>query len=118
VVSHPPLLVCAPYTFVYGQTAAGPWQRTVLVGVIMALDRNCRGSRSLIERANAVFSRTQVKSGIYVNVSAWRCRQLRMKGVWRDDCSQGPRMLSWSETIVRARACDRNAINHDAPEGS
>jgi uncharacterized repeat protein (TIGR01451 family) len=103
VVLHPPLRVCAAYTFVYRQRAAGPWQRTVRVGVIMALDGNCRGSRILIERANAVFSRTQVKSGIYVNVSSWRCRQLRMKGAWLDDCWQGPRMLSWSETIVRAR---------------
>ncbi len=107
VVSRPSLRVCAPYTFVYGQRAADRWQRMVRVGDIVALDRNCHGSRILIGRANAVFSRTQVKSGVYVNVSSWRCRQLRVKGAWLDDCSQGPRALSWSETVVRARVGDR-----------
>jgi uncharacterized repeat protein (TIGR01451 family) len=102
VVSRPPLRVCVPYTFVYGQRAAGRWQRTVRVGDIVALDASCHGSRILIERANAVFSRMQVKSGIYVNVSSWRCRQLRVKGAWLDDCRQGSRVLSWSETVARA----------------
>lgn len=107
VVSRPPLRVCVPYTFVYGQRRADRWQRAVRVGDIVARDGNCPGSRILIERANAVFSRTQVKSGIYVSVSSWRCRQLRVKGAWLDNCTQGPRALSWSETVVRARAGDR-----------
>ena len=107
VASRPPLRVCVPYTFVYGQRAAGRWKRTVRVGDIVALDGSCHGDRILIGRANAVFSRTQVKSGIYVNVSSSRCRQLRMMGAWLDDCSRGPRALSWSETVVRARAGDR-----------
>ena len=104
VVSRPPILVgCVPYTFVYGQRASGRrWQRTVRVRDVVALDGSCHGDRILIGRANAVFSRTRVKSGIYVNVSSWRCRQVRMKGAWLDDCSQGPRALSWSETVVPA----------------
>lgn len=101
VVSRPPLRVCVPYTFGYGQKAADRSQRTVRVRDIVALDGHCHGNRILIERASAVFSRKHAKSGIYVNVSSWRCRQLRVKGAWLDDCWQGPRALSWSETVVR-----------------
>jgi hypothetical protein len=101
VVSRPPLRVCVPYTFAYAERAAGRSQRRVRVRDIVALDGHCHGNRILIERANAVFSRTHAKAGIYVNVSSWRCRQVRVKGAWLGDCWQGPRALSWSETVMR-----------------
>ena len=100
---------CQPYTVTAKRVFGGEhWTYTLRIQQITADHVSCSASRALIRRADKVFASGQHDVGVYYDVQAWRCEELRPfdgpQFLQNEDCKRttGAR-LSWQEKQLRAR---------------